>query len=83
MARAFEQHADAGKFHLEIRYAAGNEKPWEWFALDAKQTSKTIFSGKCMTLKSAKNDAAKSAGLKEAKWRPIGSALDVPDESLG
>ena len=79
MAKVFAQHAEAGKYHLETRYI--EPRRWEWFVLDARQTSKTVFSGDAETLEAAMRNAAANAGLypETVKWRPIGQQVEIPD----
>jgi len=55
MPKVHAQHALAGNYHLETRYAAPK---WEWFVLDATRPSKTLFSGESATLRTAMKDAA-------------------------
>jgi hypothetical protein len=76
MAKAYAQHAFAGQFHLETRYTEPN---WEWFVLDARQTSKTLFSGQARNLEGAKTSACHAVGLSFADWLPIGPELEIPD----
>lgn len=72
MARAFNQHADAGRFHLETRYVDPNH--WEWFVLE-KKTKRTHFSGDAKTLDGAKKSAATAVGLMTARWQNIGPVI--------
>jgi hypothetical protein len=84
MAKISNLHADAGKFHLEIRFFdSDSAKEWEWFAFDRKKMSSAIRSGKSKTLAGAKKSAAASVGLAQAKWKPIGPESEVPEELLG
>ena len=78
MATVHAQHAFAGKFHLETRYVDGQ---WEWYVLDAKQTTKTLYSGVSATLEGAKQNAAIRAALQTelVKWAPIGPEIEIPD----
>ena len=78
MPKVHAQHALAGNYHLETRYAAPK---WEWFVLDATRPSKTLFSGESATLRAAMKDAATRAGLypEIVKWMPTGPEIEVPD----
>ena len=78
MAKVHAQHALAGNYHLETRYAPPG---WEWFVLDATRPSKTLFSGASATLRAAMNEAAVHVGLYPGlvKWLPIGPEIEVPD----
>ena len=78
MAKVHAQHAFAGNYHLETRYAAPK---WEWFVLDATRPSKALFSGESGTLRAAMNEAAMRAGLypEIVNWRPTGPEIEVPD----
>jgi hypothetical protein len=83
MAKTSNQHADTGKFHLEIRFFDSDPKQWEWFAFDKKKMSSAIFSGQCKTLVGAKKSAAASIGLTETSWKPLGPEFEMPEEFLG
>jgi hypothetical protein len=78
MAKVQAQHAFAGNYHLEIRYAATK---WEWSVMDATRPGKPLFSGESATLQAAMNDAAMRVGLYPplVNWRPTGPEIDVPD----
>jgi hypothetical protein len=79
MARAFAQHADAGQYHVEIRYVDGAPKPWESMVFQKKKTSCAIFSGQSDDLEDAKKSASASIGLSAAQWTSIGPPIELPD----
>jgi hypothetical protein len=73
--RVFAQHANAGKFHLETRYAS---KRWEW-AVFKQKGGPAMFSGAAVSLESAKQSAAAAIGVKETHWMDIGPAIELAD----
>jgi len=77
MAKVHAQHAFAGNYHLETRYAPPK---WEWSIWDATRPSKKLFSGESVTLRAAMNDAAMRAGLLPdlVNWKPMGPEIEVP-----
>ena len=78
MAKVHAQHAFAGNYHLETRYAPPK---WEWLILDATRPGKTLFSGDSATLRAAMNDAAMRAGLLPdlVNWKPMGPEIELPE----
>jgi len=76
MARIFAQHAEAGEYHLETRYAGPDA--WQWLATKTKG-SVVEFSGDAADLAGAMKAAAAAIGLKSAEWRNIGPAIELPD----
>ncbi len=66
----FAQHATAGKYHLETRFAGDN---WEWYAAPIRKTERLPeFSGTSASLRGAMKSAMHSIGLAEAGWMSIG-----------
>jgi hypothetical protein len=78
MAKVHAQHAFAGNYHLETRYAPPK---WEWFVQDATRPGKPLFSGESPTLEAAMNDAAVRVGLvpQIVNWKPAGPEIEIPD----
>jgi len=78
MAKVYAQHAFAGNYHLETRYAAPQ---WEWVIMDATRPTRKLFSGESATLQGAMTDAALRVGLypQLVNWKPIGPEIEVPD----
>jgi len=78
MAKVHAQHAFAGNYHLETRYAAPK---WEWSILDATRPGKPLFSGESATLQNAMTEAAMRVGLypQLVQWRPIGPEIEIAD----
>lgn len=78
MVKVHAQHAFAGNYHLETRYAAPK---WEWVIMDATRPGKMLFSGESATLRGAMNDAAMRVGLvpQIVNWKPIGPEIEVEE----
>jgi hypothetical protein len=71
------QHADAGQFHLETRYAVSEH--WEWLVISMKGGS-ARFSGEERTLESAKHSAETAIGfIGGARWTDIGPPIELED----
>jgi hypothetical protein len=68
--------ADAGDFHLEIRYLDGK---WEWKVFYWRTGSQA--KGRGESLEDAKSRAEDVAGAKPKLWRPIRSVRGLAEET--
>jgi len=64
----FDQHADIGEYHLEIRFSRDH---WEWHVIRPKDREE-IGAGTAQSLEDAKAAAEREAGAKTNQWRKIG-----------
>jgi hypothetical protein len=75
MSKAFAEHANAGDFHLETRYA---DRKWERIVFNLRTGSKA--QGRGNSLEDVKACAEDVAGAKPKQWHPMGRP--ITEESL-
>lgn len=66
----FAQHADAGPWHYETKFIAGQ---WEWEIFEAPKGK--IASGHAASLEQAKAAIVRYTGRAPEEWRDIGPDL--------